>query len=353
MDFDFDSKARIDVIHQWLHEATGNDPDVINIIRAFFKMALIGGDVQKFLELIGPGGTGKSTLIRLLIAFIGERNQVTTDLKNLEGNRFEVAALYGKRLVFINDSTRYGGEVSVLKNITGGDAVRNEKKNQQQGGSFVFDGVVVVTSNEPIQTSDYTSGLMRRRMPVNFDRKVTDEDKAKWASVGGIEAAMKKELPGLLNWVLEMTDDEVKAVIGGINGEMTRTQREHLVNTNKIAAWLDDNVVIDEDEITYIGVSTAKETDANMRQELIDEKLYSNYEKWCHEGNVHPIAQNRFTDNLIDVCGQIKITVEKGRNPKGRFIKGLVIRREWHTNKTPVTKVDITDNAPSNDKNAL
>ena len=102
---------------------------------------------NKLVVISGLSGSGKSTLIRLLIAFIGERNQVSTDLKNLEGNRFEAAALYGKRLALISDSSRYGGEVSVLKALTGGDPVRLEKKNQQQSGSFVFDGVVVVASN--------------------------------------------------------------------------------------------------------------------------------------------------------------------------------------------------------------
>ncbi|WP_442497658.1 DNA primase family protein [Methylobacter sp. sgz302048] len=351
--YDYDSSAKIKVIKEWLSDATGNDAEAISIIRAFFRMALVGGDVQKFLELIGPGGTGKSTLIRLFESFIGKQNQATTDLKNLENNRFEVANIYGKKLVVINDSARYGGEVPTLKAITGGDPVRHEKKNQQQGESFIYAGVVVIAANEPIQSSDYTSGLIRRRMPVPFRRKITDEDKAKWASVGGIETAMKSELAGLLNWVLEMTDDEMRAAIGGINGGMTKAQREHLISTNKIAAWLDDNVVIDSQAITYIGVSTTKETDADIRQELINEKLYSNYERWCYESNAHPIAQNRFTDNLADVCEQIKIPVEKGRNKQGRFIKGLAIRRDWHTDKTPVTKADINDSALSNDKSAL
>lgn len=219
--YSFDPDAKIDVIKQWLWDASGKDLESVNIIRAFFKMALVGGEVQKFLELIGPGGTGKSTLIRLLVAFIGEKNHTATDLKNLETNNFEAAALYGKRLVLISDSSRYGGEVSTLKALTGGDPVRLEKKNKQQSGSFVFDGVIVIASNEAIQTADYTSGLMRRRKPVNFNRKVTDEDKQKWAAIGGIEAAMHKELPALLNWVLAMTGDDVKAVIGGINGQMT------------------------------------------------------------------------------------------------------------------------------------
>jgi len=275
--YSYEPTAQTKVINEWLNDATGGDHEAISIIRAFFKMALIGGEVQKFLELIGAGGTGKSTLTRLLVAFIGEHNQVTTDLKNLEGNRFEAAALYGKRLALINDSSRYGGEVSTLKAITGGDPIRYERKNQQQGGSFVYSGVVVVASNEAIQTADYTSGLIRRRMPVVFNRKVTDEDKAKWANQGGIEAAMKKELPGLLNWVLAMTDDEVKAVIGGINGEMTHTQREHLIDTNKIAEWLNDNTVIIEGAITYIGKSTSEIKDVYEMEKLINEKLYSNY----------------------------------------------------------------------------
>ena len=65
----------------------------VNIIRAFFKMALVGGEVQKFLELIGSGGTGKSTLIRLLVAFIGEKNHAATDWREaaLSRRRFTVS----------------------------------------------------------------------------------------------------------------------------------------------------------------------------------------------------------------------------------------------------------------------
>ncbi|MDD5322910.1 MAG: phage/plasmid primase, P4 family [Methylococcales bacterium] len=340
----FEPDTQIQVIDEWLNDATGGDAEAINIIRAFFKMALIGGEVQKFLELIGPGGTGKSTLARLLVAFIGEHNQVTTDLKNLEGNRFEAAALYGKRLALINDSSRYGGEVSTLKAITGGDPIRYERKNQQQGGSFVYKGVVVVASNEAIQTADYTSGLIRRRMPVVFNRKVTDEDKEKWASLGGIEAAMKKELPGLLNWVLAMTDDEVKAVIGGINGEMTRTQREHLIDTNKIAEWLNDNTVIIEDAVTYVGKSTSEVKDVYETDKLISEKLYSNYERWCRDSNYHPVAFNRFSANVTDICEQLKIKIIKDKNKHGAYLRGIAIRNDSHSSHPmPVTKAILND----------
>lgn len=271
---------------------------------------------------------------------LAKKNHTVTDLKNLETNRFEAASLYGKRLAVINDSSRYGGEVSLLKAITGGDPVRLEKKNQQQSGSFEYDGVVVIASNEAIQSADYTSGLIRRRMPVNFNYKVTDADKAKWRNKGGIESAMHKELPGLLNWVLEMTDDEVNSVVGGINGAMTQTQREHLVLTNKIAAWLDDNIIIKPDAITYVGGSMKHNKDQYQVSTARAEELYANYELWCDDNSVNPVALQRFTASLIDMCNQLNIEVTaKDKDRYGRPIKGISIRRDYHANyATPVSR---------------
>lgn len=73
--------------------------------------------------------------------------------------------------------------------------MRYEKKSVQAGQGFVFGGVVVIVANEPIQTTDYTSGMIRRRMPVTFNNQVSDADKAKWKQRGGIENAMIQELP--------------------------------------------------------------------------------------------------------------------------------------------------------------
>jgi putative DNA primase/helicase len=155
---------------------------------------------------------------------------------------------------------------------------------------------------------------------------------------------MHKELPGLLNWVMAMSEDEVKAVIGGINGQMTQTQREHLVETNKIAAWLDDNIVVNPDSITYVG-SSIKGKDHNEISLAKREKLYANYEAWCLDGAVHPVALQRFTANVVDVCDQLKIDVTAlNKDKHGKPIKGIAIRGSQHSSyATPVTKKLIGD----------
>jgi len=336
----YDPAAQTPVIQQWLGEVSGHDMEVVNIIRAFFRITLTGGEVQKFLEIVGPGGTGKSTLIRLLIMFVGESNHAATDLKNLEQNRFEAATLYGKRLAVISDSSRYGGEVSVLKAITGGDPIRHERKNQQQSGSFLYKGVVVIASNEAIQSTDYSSGLARRRMPITFVRKVTDEDKAKWRSMGGIEKAMQAELPGLLNWVLAMTEDELHATLSSINGNLSMAQRQHFVETNKLAAWMDDNLITQEASILYIGASSAALKDSHEIDREASTKLYPNYMRWCAENGVQTLAVQRFTNSLLDVAEHCKLPVKKlSRDSSGNRVAGLKIRSISDIAiPTPITK---------------
>jgi len=316
---------------------------VINTIRAFFRMALTGGSVQKFLEVIGAGGTGKSTLTRLLNMLVGDENCTTTDLKNLEENRFESAKLFNKRLTVINDSFRYGGEVSVLKALTGGDLIRLERKNQQQENSFEYFGVVMIVANEAIQSSDYSSGLARRRLPIHFNKRVTDEDKDKWRRLGGIENAMQLEIPALLNWVLDMPDYELSKTLDSINSGMNKAQRAHMVATNKLASWIDDCLIIAVENEVYIGGSTLNIKDQGEVDLMVGTKLYSNYEQWCNDNKIKSISVQRFSSSLIDISELLKITAEKRRDNKGRKIQGFAIRKDEHSHcLTPITQYSLS-----------
>ncbi len=145
------------------------DTYVIEVLRAYLKAVVEGRvELQIFLECLGPGGTGKGTFQRLAMALVGYENVFVTELKRLENNRFETSNILGKRLIVITDSERYGGDVSVLKAITGQDPVRAEKKYDRRQCSIVAEGMVLIVANEPIQSSDYMSGFVRRRLTISF-----------------------------------------------------------------------------------------------------------------------------------------------------------------------------------------
>ncbi len=60
--------ATCDPIKDWLLQMCGGDEQLVQLMRAYLLGVVTSRvDWQKYLELIGPGGTGKSTFIRLAI----------------------------------------------------------------------------------------------------------------------------------------------------------------------------------------------------------------------------------------------------------------------------------------------
>ena len=245
--------------------------DTVNYLRAWMAAVLHGrNDLQKFLHLKGGGGTGKGTFMRLLTALIGEINTANTSLDQLEKNRFETATLYNKRLAVISDSDKYGGSINNLKAITGQDHLRLERKNQQQTGSFIFPGLVVMASNESLQVTDHTSGLDRRRITVIFNRRATNEEKQAWESQGGETAVLHSELPGLVNWLLELSPDEISKNINNPPERIRKANIEAMTASNPIADWLLECTEPDSEAWTQIGIKRERR---NQGCETTYEKL--------------------------------------------------------------------------------
>ena len=83
------------VVIDWLLEAVGGHADQVQLLRAFLHAVVVGRpDLQRYLELVGPGGSGKGTFMRLADALVGIQSVHSTQLSQLENNRFETAALF-------------------------------------------------------------------------------------------------------------------------------------------------------------------------------------------------------------------------------------------------------------------
>jgi putative DNA primase/helicase len=243
-------------LQDWMLAAMKGDRTLVEVLRAYLKAVVTGRlDLQRYLECIGPGGTGKGTYMRLAMALVGAENTVVTTLDHLEKNRFETSGIYGKRLLLITDSERYGGEVSVLKAITGGDPVRYERKKVQQSKPFIPTCMVIVGANESVQSGDYTSGLERRRLTVPFIHQVKSEERR------DLDAEFKPYLPGLLAWVLEIADEQVTALVRNTSStvhSLAKWKAETLIETNPMAEWLNSCLVHDPAAKTYVGADFSR-----------------------------------------------------------------------------------------------
>jgi phage/plasmid-associated DNA primase len=326
-------------IEEFLLKITGNQQIAEVLLCYLSAIVTRRADLQRYLELIGGGGTGKSTFMALAKALAGDENAVSSQLRLLESNQFETAKFYRKLLVLFPDSERWQGEVSVLKQLTGQDPMRYERKGVQQCKDYIYQGVVILSANEPPESSDRTSGQERRKLTIGLDNRIPEYEGRNLAE------EFRQYLPGLLKRVLEIPRQRVTDLIKHTDRNVPALARKkwaQLIETNPIAAWVDDCIVLDPDAKGYIGKDDP---------EQIGRWLYANfceYQRGSGHRGIPPVK--RFSANLRDLLkNQMKVPVHEGRDRNGAFIQGVGLRCFYDPNGTkyqrPITKGDC-DNIP-------
>ena len=343
-------------VQDWLEEMCNGDRSQIELLRAYLYGIITGRtDWQRFLELIGPGGSGKSTYMRLAMALVGDENAHVTTLKKLETNRFESANIFGKRLVVVTDAERYAGEVSLLKALTGQDKLPFEKKFKQGTTGFYPNALVILAANETVQHGDYTSGCGRRRMPVPMSQKIhprkqrnlIEFKQGKWVG------EFVPYLPGLLNWVLSLNGEQATYLVKNYEDSSQRlasTKAQVLVEANPIADWLDHNLVYRPFERVQVGVAKRdKRSDSQNMFLRTGEWLYANFAEYCHSVGHKIISLRRFINLLSDLClNQLGLKVNKGRDREGSYFLGLKIRTSQDDDPLLITGNSLVESSGNN-----
>ena len=246
-----------------------------------------------------------------------------------------IASIKGKRLTLINDSERYGGSAQIFKALTGGDNLRFEEKNKNVGEPFVYTGMVMVCANEPIQTTDNTSGLTRRRLTVEFNRPLWDKNSQAVEMIklenGEVNGLWKSYLPGLVNWVLEMDTKKMREYLLDTYEKVDhlRTVRNSiLLTSNNLVEWLQSEVVQSNEAVSAVGKKIPAPKDSKERYVNSNFHLYASYCTYCEDTGSKPVGQKRFISLLLDCCkNQLGMKEISQFSKKGRpFIRGLVIR---------------------------
>lgn len=332
-----DRKLGCDPIKQWMLQITQGDQRLVEVLRALLNCVVLSRtDYQRHLEAVGPGGTGKGTFFRLATMLVGERNVYSTTLKALEGNRFELEAATEAKLLLITEAEKYSEEVNTLKALTGQDGARIEAKGRQQkcGDNRQFSGFIMISANQPMLSSDYTSGFARRRLILPFLYQIPESERC---GASELEAKFAPFLAGLLEWVLTMPEEKVRNLILETNTSvpyLAEAQKNYLCDTNPLADWLDTKIVIDPNAKTYMGVD-----DGNK----VASWLYANYASYTRSVNNRVMGLRSFSTLIKDLCcNQLKLPgVSKGHDRNGSFFQGLRIRSELDSAPCPITGVNL------------
>ena len=296
--FDYDPKAPSPkIILDFLKDRLEKD-EVIALFRAFVWHVITGRSMKCFLEVSGPGNTGKSVLAALLQAAVGSVNIAATSLQRIEDttNRFETYKLRGKRLLVCSESQGYSGQMEMLKAITGGDLITAERKNSVAPVDFYFLGGVLLMGNSPVRPSDRSSAVVNRRRSIQVTKVVNATDERQLLErdgAGGFQGELVPELGAFIKWVLEMDPTEARKAISRDITSFARanTEKEILLETDHLARWANERLIFDERASSSVGTSAG---------------LLNDFTDW-YQVNVggKTYGQHNFKDKLVTLLRDV------------------------------------------------
>jgi phage/plasmid-associated DNA primase len=353
--YDYNPTADCEAIIKWLKFTQDGDWGRVQVLRAWLRAVLMGAsDIQKFVEIVGPGKSGKSTYANLCNALVGDENTTISTLEHLEKNRFETANLYKKKLLLFNDVERYGGSVSILKALTGRDLLRNEHKYQVgKQKPFKFDGLCMITANEPIQTTDPTSGLARRRLTIPFNNPFRGTAKQQKTLIdmddqGNAFGEFAPLLPGLVNWLLDMSHDQMREYLMETNknveffADYTIDQQ---LKSNPVKDWMHHCLVFELNTSAQIGFKKFAPQGSSTHYAKTSEWLYASYCEFCMNSNNNIMSRSRFESLLMDIFNhQLHLNVYAKRNTKGLRIFNIAIRSGNQRFESYPSLIDLGEN---------
>ncbi len=151
-----------------LWRATGrNEAKQERILAALLRVLANRYDWQLFLEVNGPGDSGKSVMASIGRLLAGEDNNTTAaTIDTLESSR-KRSSVIGYSLIILPDQEKWSGDGAGIKAISGSDAVAIDPKYRDINSTYIPTVILAVNKN-PIRFSDRSGGVSRRRAILPF-----------------------------------------------------------------------------------------------------------------------------------------------------------------------------------------
>ncbi len=295
VEFNPHGDPRCDRWLQFLLE-TIQDQRTIMALQEFFGYCLVSSTrFQKCLFMFGPGADGKSIVLDVLTALLGEQNCSAVGLKDLE-KEFYRASLFGKRLNVSAEFDSGAFTSEWFKKLIDGSLVSACFKHKDFF-EFRFDGKIVFASNRFPKVLDNSDGYWRRLLPIQFKRQFLTVASGKDLNL--IDKLLA-ELDGIFAWSLAGLERLYEQGEFSWSDDMEATLSEYKATNDPVRVFCDERLLSHDSDSYRVGVAA----------------LYKVYCQWCSAGNFSPhnrIHFGREFKRVMPSVGKGKLSGDGGR----------------------------------------
>lgn len=312
--YDYEPGALCPTWDKFLNEVTCFIPGRRQILEEFFGYALSGDRpwLQKALFLIGGGSNGKSALLEVIQAvFGGDKNVSNLSSGQYLNNNEKAFMLEGKLLNICEEMPKRAvTDSSSFKNVTSGGIIFG-RKLYHDGHSFSCTTKFVYTTNNEIESTDTTYGIVRRLLMVNFAQKFSDNGEEGTLPIDRqIVSKLLSEKTGIVNCLLAAYGRLVKRGAMEETDE-TRAQLQAYRELNDpIFLWLKECVEF---------------TESREDRSVTPENIYKNFCGWYEAAGYRQAdmpPRVSFSRRLYKLSAEYKVRKDAQRSKK---ISGKVV----------------------------
>ena len=308
-DYNLNTNGSAPITNKWFEESFGSK-EAANVVKAYIGYMFIRTyqRFQKFMILHGKGGDGKSTILNYLRSLIGASNTSNVDLADLvdrSNGKFLTSKLYQKDLNYFADiGDGFMEQTSILKGLTGGDAITGQFKNKDPF-EFVNHAKLIFSANSLPVFNDFTDGFVRRPIIVEVHRIKHFTDRYSMKLIQAERGAFAYECITLFKQLLDGNYPGKLDKWGfPATNEMKQALHTWIINNDLVSRWLDERCDTSD--------NTAFEKNVYV---------YDSYKQFCTSEGGHPLGKQKFNANLekhgINTKSSKKINGKTFRGYKG------------------------------------
>ena len=233
--YDYDPKAICRLWRGFVREVFNGDQGCHDLLQEWFGYNMIASNhMQQMLFLFGVPGSGKSTVINLLAAMLGDERVCPLNIEDMT-NQFGLEQLVGKYAAIISED-RAANRVDAdkvlqkFKKITGQDMISVSRK-YKEAVHVRFFSRFTYAGNELPKFHDEPGAMMRRFLLLFFPNNYYEREGGPDRTLG---LRLKAEVQGIANWALEGLRRLLK------NGRFTEPMpsQEHLQDFRELSSPL-------------------------------------------------------------------------------------------------------------------